>query len=81
MTNSQAFEEAKSRWGSDVRVERVFKKRNGSRRQGSSAHSDAECRVGMMNLVPLLGAVFVVKGIGQTWEEAFKDADRVKPVQ
>ena len=81
MTNSQAFEEAKFRWGNDVKIERVFKKKSGSRHQGSSAQGDAECWVGTIKLVPLLGSVFVVKGTGQDWEEAFKYADRAKPVK
>ncbi len=80
MTNSQAHEEAEIRWGKDVRIERVFRTKKGSRHWGISAHSDAECRVGTIKLVPLLGAVFVVKGTGQNWEEAFKYADRQKPV-
>jgi len=30
---------------------------------------------------PVLGSVFVVKGIGRNWEEAFVYADRQKPLK
>lgn len=81
MTNSQALKEAKKRWGKKVRVEKILRKKKGSRTRTKDNSLGAEYRVGTIKTIPSLGAVFDVKGIGQTWEEAFRDADRVKPVR
>ena len=80
MTHSQALQEAKIRWGKDIRIESIFRKKKSGRHQRSDAHTDVEHRVGMIKMHPVLGAIFDVKGIGETWEDAFKNADRVKPV-
>ncbi len=81
MTDSQALQEAKNRWGKDAKIEQMAQKRMSARQSRRAAHVDIEYRVGMIRRQPVLGSVFVVKGIGHTWEEAFNDADRVKPVR
>ena len=78
MTESQAFQEAQDRWGKDVRVEEVSRNKKSSRHIHSDENTDMQCRVGMIKIRPVWGAVFQVKGYGQTWEEAFKNADNRK---
>lgn len=81
MTHSQALQEAENRWGKDSKIEEMAQKRMNARQSRLPAHVDIEYRVGMMKIRPVWGPVFVVKGVGHTWEEAFNDADRIKPVK
>ncbi len=76
MTNSQALREAKNRWGKNSKIERMVLKKTYARQSKKAKNVDIEYRVGMIQVRPVWGSVFVVKGIGQTWEDAFKDADR-----
>ena len=79
MTYDQALQEAKDRWGKDVRIEKVIRKKSSRRINTGTRPEDIECRVGTTKMQPVCGVVFDVKGTGQTWEEAFKCADRHKP--
>jgi hypothetical protein len=81
MTYSQAFEEAKNRWGKDSKIEEMVQNRMSARQYKRPPNVDMEYRVGMIKVRPVWGPVFVVKGVGHTWEEAFNDADRKKPVK
>lgn len=81
MTYSQALREAKKRWGKDVRIERIVLNRKNSRQTKRAAPIGVEYRVGPIAVGPVLGSVFVVKGIGRNWEEAFVYADRQKPLK
>lgn len=81
MTYRRARQEAKNRWGKEVRIERVVLKRKNSRQTKRGVPIGTEYRVGTIKLIPLLGPVFVVKGMGHNWEEAFKYADRQKTVR
>jgi hypothetical protein len=81
MTDSQALQEAKNRWGKDAKIEQMVQKRINARQSKRAAHVDIEYRVGVIKIQPVWGSVFVVKGIGHTWEEAFNDADRIKPLK
>ena len=78
MTESQALQEAQDRWGKDVRVEELSRNKKSSRHNDSGGNTDIQYRVGMIKIRPVWGAVFEVKGFGQTWEEAFKNADNKK---
>ncbi len=80
MTESQALQEAKDRWGKDVRVEKVARNLKGHRHANANENKDIQCRVGMVKLRPQLGQVFDIKGTGTTWEEAFKYADNQKAI-
>jgi hypothetical protein len=81
MTYNQAFQEAKNRWGNDSRIEEMVQKRVRARQSKQPTNVDMEYRVGMIKIRPIWGPVFVVKGVGHSWEEAFNDADRIKPVK
>lgn len=75
MTDSQALQEARDRWGNDGRVEMVSRKMK-SRWQGKSGEDiGVEYRVGINKVLPVWGSVFDVKGFGGTWEDAFRHAD------
>jgi hypothetical protein len=61
MTDNEALQEAKRRWG-----------QNGHVRHDPDGTPDS-FKVGVRYV-----AVFHVKGVGKSWDEAFKDADRRK---
>lgn len=75
MTDRQALQEAKDRWGKKARIEKVSRRMKRGRHTKAGTSIGIECRVGTTQKRPVWGEVFAVKGIGQTWEDAFRQAD------
>jgi predicted membrane-bound mannosyltransferase len=78
MTESQALQEAKDRWGKDGRIEEVSRHKKSSKQSNAPENADIQYRVGIIKIRPVWGTVFEVKGYGTTWEEAFKNVDNRK---
>ena len=83
MIHSKALQEAKNRWGKDSKIEEIVQKKMSAKQSklATPVDEDIEYRVGMIKKQSVWGPVFVVKGVGHTWEEAFNDADRKKLVK
>ena len=63
MNMDAAQEEARNRWGNNARVRKYAPKER---------DRPIQYKVG----ISVLGGMFKAKGIGLSWEEAFKEADR-----